>query len=159
MNTLMARPSMKDGFVKKRAAEIYMPKIRQWFGDEKFDERDVIEDLSRVLNQHASGYEMASELDRRYSWAVDDALIEVLVECADYFETAIKELTAQWVKCYQIKPEFAVGDTVAMLRVSGQTSIGEVVEIRENEAVYGIHTPDQKETQRWVVKYEDVCAP
>lgn len=153
---LMKRPNRNDGYVQRRAAEIYMPRVRRYLGADLFDEQEVMEQLIDVIRPNADGYDLAHTLDRRFGWRANESLVEVMSECVDDFDRALSELTAQWVRCLQIKPQFAIGDEVEMQRGFRGMSRGTVVQIHELEAKYGIRTAEQKETQCWVVPFEDV---
>jgi len=159
MDELMKRPTWDDDFVKRRTVEICMPRIRAWFGGERFDEREVADDLMKVLSPSKDGYEMASELERRMHWAVDSALVEVLDECTGDCDTALKELTSQWVRALRIVPQFAVGDTVSLKYARDGHKTGQVVKLIEDEARYGIRVEGQAETAYFLEKFEDVSLP
>ncbi len=152
---VMPRPTFRDSFVRQRAAEIYKPRIVEWFDGERFAERTTMQDLMNVVAPSKGGYEMASELDR-LGWAVNDSLVEVLKDCSDDCFAAVKELTLQWVKCYQIKADFAVGDTVAFKRNCYGQPVGEVVQIYDEEAKYGVRVSGQRLGASFIVLFEEV---
>lgn len=112
----------------------------------------IVETLMKVIHL-GDGFDIAKELDDK-GWDADAELVELMDR--GFVSEAERELIKQWVQCVGVKPKHAIGETVTMLRGFSGNKRGVIVEIREDEAVYGIHTSDQKETHRWVIAYEDV---
>lgn len=158
MTDLMKRPTMADQFVVKRCLEMCMPRVVRWLGASDSDQLTTREHLTKVLRAHADGYTMARDLES-LGWCPDTELVEVMNDCADDCRAAIKELTSQWVRCYQITPDFAIGDHIVVKRAYDGHKEGVVVKIDADQAEYGIRVPGQKENACWVVKFEDTFTP
>ena len=152
---VMLRPSRRDEVVRRRAAEMALREVKAWIGDmEGESDASLIETLMTVMGGH-DGFAIAKDLDDK-GWNADAELVELMDR--GFVQNAEREMVKQWVQCLGVKPQYAVGDTVTMLRGYNGHNRGVIIEIREDEATYGIHTPDQKETQRWIIKFEDVAA-
>lgn len=150
---LMKRPSLADEYVRRRAAEIILPKVLGWMGPTSpGEEQQTLLDLMKVASLYLDGYELAKKLER-YGWCPDPRLIEILDN--NWVSTAIDELTSQWVRCLAIKPQFSIGDSVVISR--GKQ--GKIVKIDEKLAQYGVRYPDMAEKSWTVVNFEDCSAP
>jgi hypothetical protein len=158
MTDLMKRPTMADKFVMQRCLELCMPRVNQWLGADDGEPHATRDNLAKVLSAHGDGYTMARDLES-LGWCSNTALVEVMNDCADDCSAALQELTAQWVRCYRITPDFAIGDRVALARAHGGHKEGIVVKIDADQAEYGIRVEGQKETAYWVVKFEHVSSP
>jgi hypothetical protein len=148
----MLRPSLRDEYVRRRAAEIIFPKIRGWQLIPESEETDWMSDLASVARL-ADGYEIAHELERRHSWMADAQLVEILD--GSWVRDAIDELTSQWVRCLDIRPKFEIGDRVVCRNRPEQAA---VVNVDTRLAKYGVHYPDMKDNSWCVVEFE-ACTP
>lgn len=149
---LMPRPSLRDDYVRRRAAEMILPAIKRWAGADyrAKDEREWISDLSSVVVYGADGYEMSKPLERR-GWAVDTELMEIMYGWNP--QDAIDELTDQWVRCLGIRPQFELGASVFCPVRPNQ--IGVITRLDLRLAQYGVRYPDMKENCWHVVNFED----
>lgn len=155
---MMSRPSISDGYVCRRAAEIIFPKVWGWMGRENSGckQEDVMRDLTKIASAHRNGFELAKGLERR-GWMVDDLLVDILADT--WVQDAIDELTNQWVRCLNIRPQFRIGDSVAVTSYWRSQATGTVVKVDEKLAQYGVRYPDMPKNAWAVVNFEDCTAP
>lgn len=146
---LMKRPTINDDYVRRRAAEIILPAVMSWgrYVRER-DEPQVIKDLMKAARVHGDGYEMAKSLEG-FSWSVDDGLVEILG--SGWVDDAIEELTDQWVRCLNIKPDFALGDRVVC---HIREEAGFITRIDTKLAKYGVRYSDMKDNSYYQVPFE-----
>lgn len=156
MSDTMKRPNMAEKYVQQRAAELCLSDIRRWQPVANDDERELMDDLMKVLGSHRNGYELAKELERRCGWDPDADLVAILDNCSYCCTQAINELTRQWVICLGIKPAHAVGDRVRLSMSYGGHKDGLVVKVNAEQASYGVRVTGQSETAHWVVFCESV---
>lgn len=157
----MKRPSWEDDYVRRRAVEIYKPRLLGLFGkSSSYALTNMLDIAADAIRPGRTGFAIAQQIDGRglfYTWDADD-LVGILRDCSDDCVQAIKELTAQWVRLDQIKPAFAVGAKVKILRDCPDPVTGEITEVREEEAVYCVHTPEQKPGWSRIIEFENVEA-
>ena len=147
---IMARPSLKDDYVRRRAAEIILDEVCSWQGDVgESEKRGIAEDLAAVASHYKDGYEMAKDLERK-GWCCNSRLVEILDGW--WVGQAIEELTAQWVLCLNIQPLFSVGTVVEIGREGER---GPIVNIDLKRAAYGVRLPGMAENAWRVVNFED----
>lgn len=155
---LMKRPSISDDYVRRRAAEIVFPKVWGWMGREYggSKEADVMCHLMKVAGPCRNGYELSKDLEH-FGWAPDDLLVEILSDT--WVQDAIDELTAQWVRCLGIRPQFKIGDTVAILTTWRRGDEGIIVRVDERLAKYGVRFEEMPESSWTTINFEDCSAP
>lgn len=151
---LMSRPTARDAYVLQRMTELCMPRVKSYFYAWDFNEKEIAEGLKKVVTPHGDGYELAKDMER-CGWEGSKALIELMEECSSLFCEALEELTWQWVRCLNIKPQFKIGDQVQLPKNYGQ-STGEIVGFNEKQAKYHVRTSDQKPTSYWVIEFERI---
>lgn len=130
------RPSRNSDAVREAVADALMPSILRYLGDsQNGDERDAI--LKTLTLCHDwDGYELVRELESRCYWDGDRELVEIM-DSADVHRTRIHgELVKQWVKDFDIKPQFAIGD-----RVRYREHEGIIANIYEKKASYIVSVP------------------
>lgn len=150
---VMLRPTRRDEVVRRRAAEMALPEVKAWMGStEGESDASIVETLMNVIGC-GDGFTIAKALDDK-GWNADAELVELMDR--GFVRDAESELIKQWVQCVGVKPKHAIGETVTMLCGFQGANRGVIVDVREDEATYGIHTASQTEKQRWVIAYEDV---
>jgi hypothetical protein len=149
-NGVLKRPSFRDDFVRRRAAELALPEVRGWVGAGPTDE-DIIKDLMKCLSP-GDGYEMCRDLERN-GWAVNSELVEILND-GDFISTAKLELVVQWVKCLRVTLNIPLD-----AQVDYRGKPGKIVKLFPDTAEYGIHTPDLEGNSWYVLAAEDVKLP
>lgn len=156
-NELMRRPLKSDELVKKRAWEIFSPKVAGYLGSDwrDADEPNIKKQVMRVLSSNEDGYAMARELERD-GWVEDRELVDLMDEGEEALQSAYTEIIGQWIEVYGITPERAVGDTVSTTNWRRKGQVGTITRIYEDEAKYSVHFPDQSATASQVLWYEEV---
>lgn len=161
------RPSRKDEYVKDRVLEIFMPKVQEYLGKDwptsKEEQQYYFDAIRKVLFSHGDGYARVRQLERNHSWLWEGSseLVELLEDLPWDEREAIRELTAQWVKCYNVQSPVAVGDTVRVLTGLKKGLEGVVSKILEERAEVQVSTPDcvpegRIGTQGYLFHYEEV---
>jgi hypothetical protein len=151
----MERPTRYDECVKRRAAELALPEVKQWLGQGFATDDEIIEDLMDCIGED-DGFAIVSELKERKHWECDSQLVEILD--GNFIHTAKDELEKQWVKCLGVKLDIPIGTQVQFKnpkRLRMGTS-GEVVKHYPESAKYGVRTPDQPKTSNWILLPEDI---
>lgn len=154
---LMKRPTRSDCIVKRRALEMFMPRVKDYFFDDWSDAEQphIEEQLMEVLDEFSDGYHMARELERK-GWEEDRALVDLMDEGESLLSRAHKEILKQWIKCYGITPEREIGSRVMVNIYDRKNQVGVISKLYLDEALYGVRFPDQAETSCYLVEYEDV---
>lgn len=147
---LMKRPHYGDEFVRRRAAELALPEIKQWIGAPESSDADIMRDLMRGLTS-AGGYECAKGFES-LGWSVDSQFVSIL-EDGDFLSEARTEMVKQWVRCFQIELDIAV-DTPVIYRGAAGIVIGHKPETAE----YCVRTPDLQPNASRVCAAEEVAA-
>ncbi|CAN5951009.1 unnamed protein product [Sphagnum jensenii] len=155
---LMKRPTKSDCIVKRRALEMFMPKVKAYLGQDWHDsEQEYIEEqMMDVLDGFRDGYQMARELENRHHWEPDRGLLDLMDEAEHFLYLAHKEILGQWIKCYGIAPARKVGDVVSTTNWHRKGQIGTIKTIYEDQAKYAVHFPDQPSTSAHIIEYEEV---
>lgn len=155
---LMKRPTKSDDIVKRRALEMFMPKVKAYLGqDWSESERPHIEEqIMDVLDEFKDGYGMARELENHHHWEEDRGLMDLMDEGESFLSKSYKEILAQWIKCYNIVPSRKIGDKVGTTNWHRKGQIGTIGKIYEDRAEYGINYPDQAATSFQLITYEEV---
>lgn len=155
---LMKRPSKNDCIVKRRAIEMFMPKVKSYLGSDwsESEQPHIEEQLMKVMSANRDGYEMARDLENNYGWAEDRALMDLMDEGESFLSDSHKEILYQWIKCYGIAPERKVGDTVSTNHWHRKGQVGIITKIDEDKATYYVRFPDQPSTSAQILSYEEV---
>jgi hypothetical protein len=156
-NELMKRPLASDELVKTRAWEIFEPKVKSYLGADWIESEapHIQKQIMRVLSSSKDGYGMARELERE-GWEEDRELVDLMDAGESDLSDAHKELVKQWIAVYGITPSRKVGDTVSTTNWYRKGKIGIITNIREDEATYAVHFPDQSATSAQILLYEEV---
>lgn len=154
---LMKRPTKSDCIVKRRALEMFMPKVKSYLGKDWSDsEQPHIEKQIMEVIHLGDGYAMARELERRHHWEEDRYLVDLMDEGESFLSSAHKEILGQWIKCYGIYPSRKIGETVGTTNWKRKGQVGEITKIYEDRAEYGVRYPDQALTSHQLIPYEEV---
>jgi hypothetical protein len=154
----MKRPRITDELTKKRAMEIFWPRLVAYQGvdyresDRPHTERAILS----VLSVYGDGYSMARYLENHHGWAEDRELVDLMDHASSALSDDHKELVAQWVAVCHITPTRKIGDSVTTNVYHRVDATGSIVKIYEDEARYGVRYPDQPETSSYIVNFEDV---
>jgi hypothetical protein len=148
---LMERPTRYDKCVLQRAAELALPEVKSWLGDEGFaTDNEIMEDLIDCIDEK-DGFSIAEKLKSRHHWDCDSELVEIMD--GGFIHSSLSELEKQWVKCLNVKLDIPIGTPV---KIKSRNESGIVVKLYPETAKYGVHTPEQKETSNWILLPEDV---
>lgn len=145
----MLRPTRRDDCVRRRAAELALPRVKQWMGADTagYSDEDMIRKLMTVIGG-SDGFQIAKDLDRA-GWSADSELVEIMD--SDYIRTAEREMVKQWVKCLGVKLAIPVGAVVKI-----RHGIGVVTAHEDEFAEYHVRTPDLKNNAWYTVAAENV---
>jgi hypothetical protein len=156
-NELMKRPLASDELVKARTWEILEPKVKSYLGADWIESEapHIQKQIMRVLSPSKDGYGMARELERD-GWEEDRGLVDLMDAGESDLRDAHKELVKQWIAVYGIAPSRSVGDVVSTAHWRHKGQIGTITNIREDEATYAVHFPDQSATSAQILLYEEV---
>ncbi|WP_144574277.1 hypothetical protein [Agrobacterium sp. DE0009] len=103
------RPKYHDAVVVERAVERLLKPVQEWIDlRAQFQPKDLKSQLTDCIDNNGYGY--AKELEERYGWEPDSAL----VECLDRLDihSAHQHVVRAWVTLYNVKIPFNVGDRV-----------------------------------------------
>lgn len=155
---LMKRPKKSDCIVKRRAIEMFMPKVKSYLGSDwsESEQPHIEEQLMKVMSANRDGYEMARELENNYGWAEDRSLMYLMDEGESLLSDAHRDILGQWIKCYGISPERKVGDTVSTNHWHRKGQVGTITKIDKEKAEYAVHFDDQEATSAQIFLYEEV---
>ncbi len=154
----MKRPRISDDLTKKRALELFWPKLEAYQGTDyrESNRSQITKQILAVLFGRRDGYTMARDLEKNHGWAEDRELVGLMDVAESALVDAHKELVVQWVKVYNITADRKIGDEVRTnIRPRGNVA-GTIVKLYEDEAHYGVRYPDQPETSQYILDYEEV---
>lgn len=155
---LMKRPRISDELTKKRALELFWPKLIAYEGADyrETDRAHTEKTILSVLSGYRDGYSMARELENHHGWAEDRELVDLMDDAASALTDAHKELVKQWAATYRIVPDRQIGDPVTTSIHGRKDQVGTVVRFYDDEARYGVRYLDQPATSNYIVDFEDV---
>lgn len=103
------RPRYHDTVVRERAVERLLKPVQEWIDlRAQVHPKDLKEELTNCI--HSNGYEYARELEERYGWEPDAALVECLGMLD--IHAAHQNVVRAWVTLYNVKIPFKIGDRV-----------------------------------------------
>ncbi|MBS0258339.1 MAG: hypothetical protein JSR13_11575 [Proteobacteria bacterium] len=103
------RPKYHDAVVVERAVERLVKPVQEWIDlRAQFQPKDLKSQLTDCI--HNNGYEYAKELEERYGWEPDSALVEFLDRLD--IQSAHQHVVRAWVTLYSVKIPFNIGDRV-----------------------------------------------
>jgi len=154
---LMKRPTKSDCIVKRRAIEMFMPKVKSYLGHDwsESEAPHIEKQIMEVLDEFSDGYSMARELERK-GWEEDRGLVDLMDDGESCLCNAHEEIQRQWIKCYGIDPKRKIGDRVVTDIYERKGQVGEISKFYLDSGQYGVRYPDQPETSCYLVEYEDV---
>lgn len=154
---LMKRPSKSDCIVKRRALEMFMPRVKDYLGDDwsESEAPHIEKQIMEVLDEFSDGYSMARELERK-GWEEDRGLVDLMDDGEACLRKAHEEIQGQWIKCYGIGPKREIGDRVVADIYERKGQVGEISKFYPDSTRYGVRYPDQPETSCYLVEYDDV---
>lgn len=147
------RPMFSDK-TRRTAILSIAEEVQRWYGlsDDERDLDDVIDELKDGLDsfgQHDDGFDLCKALESN-GWDTDRELMDILDGINSY--SALRSEVKEWVKAFNIKPKFSIGDQVKYPRRDYRkgsatyrqllTVTGEITSINADEATYGICTPE-----------------
>jgi hypothetical protein len=113
-------------------------------------------------NQHADGFRLTCELERRFHWDGSTAICEALDNAHSLLSREIDNAQRAWAKRNSISPPLPIGESVMLTR-SSERETGVITGVSgHTAAAYEIAIDgDPRADRRRIVFFEDVapCAP
>ena len=145
------RPKYHDAVVVDRAVERLLRDVQEWInGRAQFQPKDLKSQLTDCI--HNNGYEYAKELEERYGWEPDSAL----VECLDRLDihSAHQNVVRAWVTLYNVKIPFNIGDRVCTPTIRAGT-VKDFDRSTAQLAVQSDESRDEGKDYRSLIDFED----
>ncbi|MGN7710797.1 hypothetical protein [Agrobacterium radiobacter] len=145
------RPKYHDPVVVERAVERLVKPVQEWIDlRAQFQPKDLKSQLTDCI--HNNGYEYAKELEERYGWEPDSAL----VECLDRLDihSAHQNVVRAWVTLYSVKIPFNIGDRVCTPTLRAGT-VKDFDRSTAQLAVQSDENRDEGKDYRTLVNFED----
>ena len=145
------RPKYHDAVVVDRAVERLLRDVQEWInGRAQFQPKDLKSQLTDCI--HNNGYEYAKELEERYGWEPDSAL----VECLDTLDiqSAHQNVVRAWVTLYNVKIPFNIGDRVCTPTIRAGT-VKDFDRSTAQLAVQSDENRDEGKDYRSLIDFED----
>ncbi len=170
------RPALNCVSIREVAEEIAPDIIKwkrsnqaKWKMNDQVTIEDVVEDFEECFFSASSmhsddGYELAKELEKYCNYDSDTELVEILERVSYIFWDLYKEKVKEWVKKYEIKPAYEIGDNIYFTDSSNVKDSGKIVDIKLDTAEYVIRTEEfdikypnnAGEYSGCIIKYEKV---
>lgn len=136
-NEFPARPKFFTDSIAKRTAELLLPEVRRWLGNEAGTDNEIVADLVDAINYGLDdGYEIAKRLERR-GYSPDTDLCDVLDSVGHHQHKAHKEEVMEWVRAHDLKLDLPVGASVSV-EVEGKQRTGEIRDHYTETAEYSV---------------------
>ena len=145
------RPKYHDPVVVERAVERLVKPVQEWIDlRAQFQPKDLKSQLTDCI--HNNGYEYAKELEERYGWEPDSAL----VECLDRLDihSAHQNVVRAWVTLYSVKIPFNIGDRVCTPTLRAGT-VKDFDRSTAQLAVQSDENRDEGKDYRTLIDFED----
>ncbi len=145
------RPKYHDPVVVERAVERLVKPVQEWIDlRAQFQPKDLKSQLTDCI--HNNGYEYAKELEERYGWEPDSAL----VECLDGLDihSAHQNVVRAWVTLYSVKIPFNIGDRVCTPTLRAGT-VKDFDRSTAQLAVQSDENRDEGKDYRTLIDFED----
>ncbi|MBP2564605.1 hypothetical protein J2766_001164 [Agrobacterium tumefaciens] len=145
------RPKYHDAVVVERAVERLVKPVQEWIDlRAQFQPKDLKSQLTDCI--HNNGYEYAKELEERYGWEPDSAL----VECLDTLDiqSAHQNVVRAWVTLYNVKIPFNIGDRVCTPTIRAGT-VKDFDRSTAQLAVQSDENRDEGKDYRTLIDFED----
>lgn len=152
------RPGRSDDAISKRAAELLLPAVQEWLGEEADDR--TLPELIKATRIYDEGYEIARALEMR-GYSPDAELVEILDDMSYCRYQAHEEAVKDWVKAHDLSLDLSVGTAVSIV-VNGKFHTGEIRDRKEATAQYTVmvpalgHVRDGLGTHGLIVGFEQV---
>lgn len=139
----------------KELAEYAGKIVHEWCNGETELSR-CIQDSEKVLKYHPNddGYNLAREFER-VGYSPDRELVELLDMVSSEAYDIQKKHEIEWVKNYGILLDKQIGDEVTV-NVNRKKQTGKIVSLYHDQARYGVRTPEQSDTENWVINFEEL---
>lgn len=160
----MDRPKRNDDYVIKAAALDLVDELMAWANakePERAEYREVAEGVMKEASFH-NGYELARNLERK-GFEPDARLVEILDEASHLLYVAHDRGLKEWVKGWNIKVPFTLGQSVT-IKHKGRVVSGSIAKLYAETAVCVVFCPELGHVERGfgssglVVNSEDVQA-
>lgn len=155
------RPDERCDAVLDAVAAKLLPAVLEWLGDEAADDKpEYIQQQIREALRYAwswDGYEITKALR---DWECNRDMVDIMDAAWGYARDAHDAQLAAWVSDYDIKPKFALGETVDTM-AGRETVRGEIVGIDTKRATYTVccashgHVKDGVGCHGFIVRFED----
>lgn len=151
------RPTWPTPKMVKLLAEEYGKLLNDWSEDN--DLEGCIEDCKKHLRRNRNGYELAKDLEYK-GYYPDAELVEILDSVDDSIRDLEKRASKEWVLAYEIKADFAIGDS-CMVKYGSKSVEGIIDGIDADTAHYKVIIPSDGMSQsdpskrRAVIKFEN----
>ncbi|MFB0692997.1 hypothetical protein ACA106_20945 [Agrobacterium pusense] len=146
------RPKYHDPVVVERAVEEILVPVQQWVDlRAQFQPKDLKAQLTDCI--HNNGYEYAKELEERYGWEPNAALVSCL-DKMDIHE-AHRQVVWAWVISNGVKVPFQIGNRVVCIPT---LRAGTVKDIDRGAAQLSVLTDEDRDSgndYRHLINFED----
>jgi len=145
------RPKYHDAVVVGRAVERLLKPVQEWIDlRAQFQPKDLKSQLTDCIDNNGYGY--AKELEKRYGWEPDSAL----VECLDRLDihSAHQHVVRAWVTLYSVKIPFNIGDRVCTPTLRAGT-VKDFDRSTAQLAVQSDENRDEGKDYRTLIDFED----
>lgn len=141
------RPRYSDEGLALQVAQKLLPRVRRW-AEEQGTEEELQRELAAAIHRSAPLFEpdeIAQYLEKRYLWASDETLVDILDAVDSEAHAVHTEAVAEWVKSNGIRARKAIGDIVDVQPRATDPELvqlkGEIVSINEEQATYSVFVP------------------
>lgn len=143
------RPNYFDDDIARKVARKFLVHLTKWtegYGTAAELENELSDAITRTAPQ-LDGYAIAHYLERRYQWASDSELVDILGSVAVEADSVLSEAVAEWVKANGIRPKRVIGNMVDVKRRPtdrGHDQLkGEIIAIDEEQAKYSVFVAER----------------
>lgn len=149
----MKRPSIRNN--EEMMKELAKIVASDYLNEDSADE-NTIERICRSLKYHYQddAYELAKDLENR-GFDIDSDIVSNLESVYRDSRKIEQNYIKNWVIENNIEPKLNIGTEVKISKRYKSES-GTIKEVDRDIAQYAVNTPDQKETSRWLINYEDL---
>lgn len=154
----MTRPTIHDQETIHAVAKRFVPRMRQWLGDDSGDMTDaeIEKDLAKAFKNSFTwdAYSIAREFERM-TYEANSALVQLLEAASLLAIDETQKRVKAWVIAEGILPAFAVGDKVVVSPVDGT-----IIRVDAETAEYVVQCPSvgHSGSAGYVVGFEIVRA-
>lgn len=139
------RPNSGNRYVRKAAAEAFLPSLQAWIG-EPGREEETANDLFEIARWgHLDGYRLAKELEAK-GYIANPDLVDLMEDFIGILGDVTRHAVRTWVASNKIRPARAQGEavTIRTWNDSGQRCSyrGIISEVHEADARYLVRVPE-----------------